>query len=68
MEHLEGTLIPIPVDEEILASYQKLIRFNVIFPSKVLKNIDIYRKKLGLKRSTFLQIASEEYLERHHNQ
>lgn len=65
LENLEGILVPIPLDENRLVSYQKLIRINVIFPSNVLKKIDLYRKKLGLKRSTFLQIASEEYLERH---
>lgn len=65
LEHLKAMLVPIPLDENILSSYQRLIRINVIFPSSVLKKIDHYRKKLGLKRSTFLQIASEEYLERH---
>jgi len=68
---LEGapleTLVPIPVDDEILASYQELKRFNVIFPSSILRRIDLYRKKLRLKRSTFLQIACEEYLEHHQN-
>ncbi len=62
---LKGTLIPIQIDEDIIASYQKLIRFNVIFPAKELKRIDTYRKKIGLKRSTFFLIASEEYLQHH---
>lgn len=45
-----------------MASYQKLKRFNVIFPVEILKNIDAFRKKLGLKRSTFLLKAAENYL------
>jgi predicted RNase H-like HicB family nuclease len=63
LEHIkEGKLVPISVDEKVIASYQKLKRFNVIFPVETLKNIDFFRKKLGLKRSTFLQKAAEAYL------
>jgi predicted RNase H-like HicB family nuclease len=66
LEHLVGgELVPILVDKNILASYQELKRFNVIFPAKVLKQIDKFRKKKGLKRSTFLQKAAEEYLHQH---
>ena len=48
-----------------MASYRKLKRFNVIFPAEMLKQIDKFRKKKGLKRSTFLQKAAEEYLQHH---
>ena len=66
LEHLSGgELVPILVDENIMASYRKLKRFNVIFPADVLKQIDKFRKKKGLKRSTFLQKAAEEYLQQH---
>ncbi|HEU5281642.1 MAG TPA: type II toxin-antitoxin system HicB family antitoxin [Gammaproteobacteria bacterium] len=66
LEHLKsGELIPIFFDENTIASYQKLKRFNVIFPAEVLKKVDQFRKKNGLKRSTFLQKAAEEYLQRH---
>lgn len=65
LEHLSGELVPILVDENIMASYRKLKRFNVIFPAGVLKQIDRFRKKKGLKRSTFLQKAAEEYLQQH---
>jgi predicted RNase H-like HicB family nuclease len=66
LEHLvDGELVPILVDENIMASYRKLKRFNVIFPAEVLKQIDKFRKKKGLKRSTFLQKAAEEYLQQH---
>lgn len=61
----EGELIPIPVDPKILASYQSLRRFNVIFPEEILRRIDSLRKNLGLKRSTFLQKAAEAYLQQH---
>jgi len=66
LEHLSGgELVPILVDENMMASYQKLKRFNVIFPVEVLKQIDKFRKKKGLKRSTFLQKAAEAYLQQH---
>lgn len=66
LEHLKGgELIPVFFDANIIASYQKLKRFNVIFPAEVLKKVDQFRKKNGLKRSTFLQRAAEEYLQRH---
>lgn len=62
-KHLKGELVPISVDEKILAHYQKLTRFNVIFPTTMLKRIDNFRKKIGLKRSTFLQKAAQVYLQ-----
>lgn len=65
LKHLSGELVPIFIDEKIMASYRKLKRFNVIFPADILKQIDSYRKKKGLKRSTFLQKAAEEYLQQH---
>lgn len=66
LEYLsDGQLVPILVAENIMASYRKLKRFNVIFPAEILKKIDTFRKKKGLKRSTFLQKAAEEYLQQH---
>lgn len=65
LKHLSGELVPIPINEHTLADYKELKRFNVIFPRKVLKAIDEFRKKVGLKRSTFLQRAAEEYLQQH---
>lgn len=65
LEHLEGELVPIAVDDQIINDYQQLKRFNVIFPINILKHIDSFRKKTGLKRSTFLQKAAEEYLQNH---
>jgi metal-responsive CopG/Arc/MetJ family transcriptional regulator len=53
------------VDPKIIDSYQETQRFNVIFPAKTLKKVDDFRKKQGLKRSTFLQRAVEEYLQHH---
>lgn len=64
LKHL-GEVVPIPIDQTIIDSYQKSKRFNVIFPLKTLKEIDSFRKKEGLKRSTFLQKAAEEYLLHH---
>lgn len=65
LEYLSGELVPVLVDENTMASYRKLTRFNVIFPVDVLKKVDKFRKKKGLKRSTFLQKAAEEYLQQH---
>ena len=65
LKRLKGTLVPVPVDEKIIQSYQELKRFNVIFPAEVLDEVDSFRKELGLKRSTFLQKAAEEYLQAH---
>lgn len=67
LEHLsaEGTLVPIPVDKRVIESYQELKRFNVIFPLAILHRIDKFRRSKGVKRSTFLLKAAEEYLDRH---
>lgn len=65
LEHMKGELVPIMVNHDVMASYQELKRFNVIFPATVLKRIDHFRKKAGLKRSTFLQRAAEEYMREH---
>ena len=63
-KHKYADLIPIALDEQILESYEELKRFNVIFPSRLLKKVDIFRRKAGLKRSTLLKIATEEYLDK----
>ena len=57
-------LMPIALDERILESYEELKRINIIFPARLLNKIDEYRKRTGLKRSTLLKIATEEYLDR----
>jgi len=61
-----GELVPIVVNENIIDSYKEMKRFNVIFPSNILKAVDDFRKRAGLKRSTFLQRAAEEYLQHNH--
>jgi hypothetical protein len=65
LEKLKAELVPVPVDEKIIESYEDLKRINIILPVNTLEKIDGYRKKVGLKRSTFLVHAAEEYLERH---
>ena len=65
LKNLSGDLVPVVVNENTVESYQELKRFNVIFPSKVLKAVDDFRKHVGLKRSTFLQRAAEAYLQHH---
>jgi hypothetical protein len=42
-------LIPIAVDERILESYEELQRINIIIPSRLLKKVDEFRKRTGLK-------------------
>ena len=66
LAHLQGELVPIALDEKTKNAYRQLKRFNVIFPIETIERIDFFRKKLGLKRSTFLKRAGEEYL-KHHN-
>ncbi|MGD9900732.1 MAG: type II toxin-antitoxin system HicB family antitoxin [Calditrichaceae bacterium] len=63
-KHKNAYLVPIALDEKIFESYEHLKRFNVIFPSRLLKKVDNLRRKSGLKRSTLLKIATEEYLDR----
>ncbi len=65
LEEDDGELTPIPVDEKILQNYEVSKRFNVTFPASFLTRIDQYRKLNGLKRSTLLLKAAEEYLENH---
>ena len=65
LKHL-GEPVPVVVNESMIGSYQELKRFNVIFPNNVLKAVDEYRKRIGLKRSTILQKAAEEYLRHQH--
>ena len=63
-EFKDAHLIPIALDEKIFESYGQLTRINIIFPSQLLRKVDEFRRKSGLKRSTLLKIATEEYLER----
>ncbi len=63
--HLSKNLVPIGVNEKIIDFYTELKRFKVIFPKKTLESIDKAIKKIGLKRSIFLQKAAEEYLHSH---
>ncbi len=65
LSKLKGTLVPIPVDTQIMESYEEMKRINVVIPMKTLKRIDNYRKNIGLKRSTLLVHAAEEYLKKH---
>ena len=65
LTHLGGKLVPIPINEEIKNLYQPLKRINVILPAFIISQIDTRRKKIGLKRSTFLLKAAEEYLKTH---
>jgi metal-responsive CopG/Arc/MetJ family transcriptional regulator len=41
-------------------------RFNVMFPESLLKNVDEYRGKHGLKRSELLAAAAEQYMSSPH--
>ena len=63
-KYKNANLMPIALDEQILEAYEGLKRFNVIFPSRLLRKVDEFRRKTGLKRSTLLKIATEEYLDK----
>lgn len=62
----QAQLVPIAVDERILSSYEELKRVNIIIPKNLLERIDKFRKKRGLKRSTLLRQAAEEFLKKNH--
>jgi metal-responsive CopG/Arc/MetJ family transcriptional regulator len=49
----------------LLESYEEKKRFNIIFSKSILDQVDAFRKKVGLKRSTVLEKAAEEFLARH---
>ena len=61
-------VIPVAIDEKVLESYEELKRFNVIFPARLLNKVDNFRKRSGLKRSTLLKKAIEEYLQKAENE
>jgi len=65
LKNKKGLIVPIPLDLLLLKSYEEKKRFNVIFSKSVLERLDIFRKKTGLKRSTVLEKAAEEFLEKH---
>lgn len=65
LEKFSDALVPIAVEDKIIKSYQELKRFNVIFPANILQQVDRFRKAKGIKRSTFLLKAAEEYLQNH---
>lgn len=52
---------PIPKPKSQKANEPKK-RFNVMFPESLLKNIDEYRGKHGMKRSELLVAAVEQYI------
>ncbi len=56
-------LISITVDENIMQSYGSK-RFNVVFPANLLSKVDQFGRERGLKRSTVLRKATEEYLQK----
>jgi predicted RNase H-like HicB family nuclease len=65
LKNKKGYIVPIPLDPALLESYEEKKRFNVIFSKNILEQLDAFRKKAGLKRSTVLEKAAEEFLERH---
>lgn len=65
LKNRKGLIVPIPLDLTLLESYEEKKRFNVIFSKATLERVDAFRKKKGLKRSTILERAAEEFLARH---
>lgn len=65
LKNKKGLIVPIPLDQSLLESYEEKKRFNVIFSKSTLERLDAFRKRTGLKRSTVLEKAAEEFLERH---
>ena len=54
-----GKPIPLPKGSKIKDPKK---RFNVIFPESLLKTVDEYRGKHGLKRSELLACAADRYM------
>ncbi len=65
LKNRKGLVVPIPLDNILLESYEEKKRFNVIFSKTILDKLDAFRKKTGLKRSTVLERATEEFLLKH---
>jgi len=61
-------IIPVPVDQKIIKSYEASKRFNVIFPESLLREVDEFRAKKSLKRSQLLSVAVEQYMRKNNNQ
>lgn len=60
--HNLGEIIPVPIDKEIVKNQQKTKRFSVAFPESILRKVDIYRLKKGVRRSTLLLDAVTDYM------
>ena len=58
-----GKPIPKPKNQKINEPKK---RFNVMFPESLLKDVDEYRGKHGLKRSELLAVAAEQYISSTH--
>jgi len=52
---------PIPAPKGTRSQEPKK-RFNVMFPASLLKNVDEYRGRHGMKRSELLAVAAEEFI------
>jgi predicted RNase H-like HicB family nuclease len=63
--HPDADIIPVPVDEKIIKSYEPKKKANLSFPSSVLKTIDDYSKANEMNRSEFVTVAALEYIENH---
>lgn len=57
-------IISIAVDENFMQYYEASKKFNVVFPARLLSQVDQFTKAKGLKRSMVLQKATEEYLQK----
>ena len=56
---------PIPKPKSQIGNEPKK-RFNVMFPESLLKDVDEYRGKHGMKRSELLAVAAEQYISSSH--
>lgn len=65
LKNRKGLIVPIPLDLSLLESYEEKKRFNVIFSKNTLERLDTFRRRSGLKRSTILERAAEEFLAKH---
>ena len=62
-KYKNAQIIPVPVDQKIIKTYEASKRFNVIFPESLLREVDEFRAQKSLKRSQLLAVAVEKYME-----
>jgi len=59
----KADIIPVPVDANIIKSYEKNKRVNIVMSETLLKTVDDYRNKSSMNRSELLSKSVVEFME-----